>query len=67
MTENLILQILEFSNFIIFCSWPSRILNLAFYKNSNFDFKIFDFGHFGLSDFGFGILEYSHFTSIRVI
>ena len=60
MTENLVLQILGLSIFIIFCSWPSRFSKLTFYKNSNFDQKFFDFGYFRLGYFGFGILKLNH-------
>ena len=67
MTENLVLQILGFSFFIISCSWISRILYLAIYKNSNFDQKFFDFGYFRLGYLRFGILELNHFISILVI
>ena len=57
MTEKLVLQIMGLSCFIIFCSWPSRKLNLVSYKNSNFRLKVSDFGYFGLGYFGLGILE----------
>ena len=36
VAENLVLQILGLATFTIFCSWLSRILSLAFYKNSDF-------------------------------
>ena len=47
------LQILGLSIFIIFCSWPSRFLTFASYKNSNFGQNFFNFGYFGLHYFGF--------------
>ena len=68
MAENLVLQILGLATFTIFCSWLSRILSLAFHKNSNFGQIFFDFGGcFGLGYFRFGILEQNHFISILVI
>ena len=47
------LQELIVSIFIIICSWPSRFLTFAFYKNSNFGPNFFNFGFFGLGYFGF--------------